>query len=219
MPTQGWLIDDYLVWHIASWLVLYLMCIGCYCFLCPQPFSHVTNTVHILRAKLSCPVCTKRHYLLVFTVGLLPSLAISADWDSCVDDLDRLRRATRDAIDAANAVKSTAHELENCKQYPDIFDLMRDRCQSKTIEYRVALNALKNMMTSVEKRIRSVSSSCGVGLSSVGGSPYARPGSPSAGDPKCDLYRSYRNKLPLEKLMNVCTQSISETECRKCLGQ
>jgi hypothetical protein len=39
----------------------------------------------------------------------------AADWYSCADDLDSLRRAARDASDAASDVKSKAEELENCK--------------------------------------------------------------------------------------------------------
>ena len=46
--------------------------------------------------------------LIAFT-----STAGGTDWSSCQDDLDRLRRAARDAADAAERVKSEYDELES----------------------------------------------------------------------------------------------------------
>jgi hypothetical protein len=158
--------------------------------------------------------------LLVFVfVGFLPSLAFSADWDSCADDLDRLRRAARDATDVANDVKSKADDFENCKRYPDTYDLMQDRCRSKAYDYQSALSNLESELNTVDRRVRSVSSSCGIDLSSIGTPSYQKPRTPSSGNRICDIYRSYMNKVPLETLIKTCTQSMSEAECRKCLAQ
>ncbi len=44
---------------------------------------------------------------------LLAVPASAADWASCHDDLDRLRRATRDAADVAERVKSQYDDLES----------------------------------------------------------------------------------------------------------
>jgi hypothetical protein len=150
---------------------------------------------------------------------LCVSSAFSADWDSCADDLDRLRRAARDATDAANEIKSKADEFENCKSYPDIYDLMRDRCRSKAYDYQSAASTLENELSTVDSRVRSVSSSCGIDMSSTGAASTARPRTPGSGNRMCDMYRSYKNKLPLATLIETCTKSMSEAECRKCLSQ
>src|SRR5262249_25674050 len=39
----------------------------------------------------------------------------SVDWSSCNDDLDRLRRAARDAADKAEEVRSAKDSLRNCR--------------------------------------------------------------------------------------------------------
>lgn len=162
----------------------------------------------------------KRLSLMVFFFATLcASSANSADWDSCADDLDRLRRAARDATDAANEVKSKAEDFENCKQYPDTYDLMRDRCRSKAYDYQSAASTLESELNTVNSRVRSVSSSCGMDLSSMGAASPTRPRAPSSGNRMCDLYRGYKNSLPLETLIKTCTQSMSEAECKKCLSQ
>lgn len=53
---------------------------------------------------------------LVVLLGLLFAVVSHAtEWDSCADDLDRLRRAARDATDVAERVKSAAYDLESCR--------------------------------------------------------------------------------------------------------
>ncbi|MBU2227408.1 MAG: hypothetical protein KJ936_07035, partial [Proteobacteria bacterium] len=98
--------------------------------------------------------------LVLFFVWLSPSLSNSTDWYSCADDLDRLRRAARDAADVANDVKSKADDFENCKRFPDIYDLIQDRCRGKAYDYQSALSNLESELNTVDRRIRSVSSSC-----------------------------------------------------------
>lgn len=151
----------------------------------------------------------------VFLALLSPTVG-AADWDSCADDLDRLRRAAADASDAANDVKSAAEEFENCKHYPDMYDHMRDRCRSMRYDYQSALSNLESELSTVDSRVRSVSSSCAIELSSIGSSTLRAP---SSGNRKCDLYRSYKNRLPITTLMKTCTQALSEAECNKCLNQ
>lgn len=153
-----------------------------------------------------------------FFVALGPTLALSSDWNGCANDLDRLRRAARDATDAANSVKSKADDFENCKRYPDMYDLMRDRCRSKASAYQSTLSTLGNELSTVDSRVRSVNSSCGMDLSSSGSS-FTRPKTPGFENRMCDLYLGYKNKLPIESLMKTCMQSLSEEECRKCLSQ
>ena len=174
-------------------------------------------------------------------VGLTLSAASAADWDSCADDLDRLRRAARDAADKANDVKSKSddvksksEEFENCKRYPDMYDLLRDRCRSKASDYQSAqsdyrsalsdyqnaLSDLESELGTVDSRIRSVRSSCGYALGTTGSPSFSQPQPSGSGNPACALYRNYKGKLPLETLLKTCTQSqsMSEAECKKCLA-
>jgi hypothetical protein len=176
-----------------------------------------------LAAALGSIMFTKTKYFIemitVVLITIIPNPTFSVDWDSCAQNLDRLRRASRDAVDAANDVKSKAEEYENCKRYPNIHDLMRDRCQSKAWSYENALRTLESALVTVDSRIRSVSSSCGYDLTSIGSAPYSQPNPPSSTNRLCDLFRSYKDRLSPDTLFNICTQSMPESDCRKCLGE
>jgi len=149
--------------------------------------------------------------------GALALFVVSAravDWDSCADDLDRLKRAARDASDKANEVKSAAEELENCKRYPSS---EYDGCRSKASSYQSAVSDLESELSTVDSRIRSARSSCGYSLGGTG--TAVRTTRQPTENPMCELYRSYKDKLPLEYLVKACMQSMSEAECKKCLNQ
>lgn len=143
------------------------------------------------------------------------SAASAADWDSCADNLYQLRRAAQNAADKANEVKGKSEEFENCRRHPDMYDLLGDRCQSKASDYESAARGLENELDTVDSRIRSVRSSCGYDLASVG--PAYQGHTPNSGNRFCDLYRSYKGRMPLDALLKTCKQSMSEAECKKCL--
>lgn len=166
---------------------------------------------------------TSHFFWKLLIVGALGGIAVvssasAANWESCADDLDRLRRAARDATDKANDVKTKGEEFENCKRYPDTYDLMRDRCRSKASDYQSALSDLESELGTVDSRIRSVRSSCGFDLGATGSPSYSRPQAPSSGNRACDLYRSYKGKLPMKTLLETCSKTMSEVECGKCLS-
>lgn len=149
-----------------------------------------------------------------------PLIVRAADWDSCADDLDRLRRASRDAADAAEQVKSKHEELDNCRRYPDTYDLMRDRCRSYVWDYESTVSSLQSELSTVDSRIRSVRSSCGYDLATL--SPPSRRMAPggvqSPGARLCTLLQGYRGRIPDDQLAQICSKSMSESECRKCLS-
>jgi hypothetical protein len=149
------------------------------------------------------------------------SVAQAADWSTCANELDRIRRSARDASDIANDVNSKAEEFQNCRRYPDMYDFMRDKCQSKGWDYQNALSSLKSELDTLDRRIRSASSSCGYSLSSieqgVAGPARAAPGNRNEG--LCEVYRPYRDKLPLANLLELCRKQMSDAECRKCLAK
>lgn len=163
------------------------------------------------------PMATKRpvESILAAVVGALLSTAVvAADWNSCADDLGRLRRAARDAADVAEQIKSKESDLENCRRFPNTFDLMRDSCKSYASDYESEVSSLQSELDTVESRVRDVSYSCGVDLGSVRSSA-ARP---SSGNQLCDLYRRYKGRLPDSKLLQTCKKSMPEQDCRKCLA-
>jgi hypothetical protein len=155
------------------------------------------------------------------------TFAHAADWSSCADELDRLRRAARDASDAAQQVESAKEELEsnkdeleNCINYPQMYDLMRDRCQSKRWDYDSALSNyksqlsnLENELNTVESRIRSVQWSCDFQFAIA--SPTGTTKAP--GEDPCSTYRNYKNRLPISTLVEICKKYMTEDECKKCL--
>jgi len=165
--------------------------------------------------------------LILIFVGCLSSLAISADWNGCADELERLRNSSRDAFDAANKVKSMEMDLVTCKKYPDIYDLARDGCLGMSNSYRDLIGHLEGELKIVDSRVRSISNFCGMSLSSlslgasvsasVGTSTSATSRKPNSVKNLCDLYRGDKEILPLKSLMKVCEQSMSKAECHKCL--
>ena len=154
--------------------------------------------------------------------------AQAADWDSCAYDLDRAQRAARDASGAAEEAESTKgnfesakDELQSCLTFPDIYDLMGDQCQSYRWDYESArssyesaLSNLESELDTVDRRLRSVEWSCDYQFSrsSVTGTPRRKKRTP------CALYQRYKSSLPAATILKVCRQSMTEAECKKCLG-
>jgi hypothetical protein len=144
---------------------------------------------------------------------LQPAIGFAADWGSCASDLDDLRRAADDANDAAERAQRTYRDLQDCRQFPDIYDLLRDRCSSKVSDYRSALSSLQTELSDVESRVRDVSSSCQYEIGSAGGRPRAptRQGI-------CGVIDRYRGRFTELQLAEICKKSASAAECMKCLS-
>jgi hypothetical protein len=48
--------------------------------------------------------------------------------------------------------------------------------------------------------------------------PVAAPQLPPIDDPSCDTARSYKGKMPFAGVVKICLRTLSETQCRQCLG-
>jgi hypothetical protein len=106
-------------------------------------------------------------------VGLL-STAEAQDWSSCSYDLDAIRWAARDASYEAEASDSAEQDfeqarddLQSCLDFPDVYDLLEDGCQSQRweydsarSEYESALSNLEYELSTVARKIRGAESSC-----------------------------------------------------------
>lgn len=154
-------------------------------------------------------------FLLVALAVLFGSASHAADWDSCADDLDRLRRAARDATDVAERVKSAAADLENCRREPRFYDSYGDRCSSKSSDYESEVSTLSSELDTVSRRVRDVSYSCDM---QVGGGLRAAPPVRSSGNRMCDVMHQYVGRLPEATLIETCKKSMPEADCRKCLS-
>jgi hypothetical protein len=154
-----------------------------------------------------------------FVASTMTALAHAANWSSCADDLDSLKRASANASDSASEVKSKADAYERCRRYPDMYDPFKDGCRSEANAYRSAVSSFQGEMDEVNRRGRAVGASCSVdpaALLSPAGA--GKPGqSPSAR--MCAMIRDYRGRLPEEDLMRSCLLSLPDAECRKCLAQ
>jgi hypothetical protein len=105
-----------------------------------------------------------RGLLLVLALFILfAPTPIRADFDMCGDDLDELSTKASSAADAARAVSEAKDELDdakqeyrNCVQFPDIYDLMEDGCQSRRFDYQMALDTYNSAIDEFNTEMRGV---------------------------------------------------------------
>jgi len=153
-------------------------------------------------------------FLLIMAVLILsahPSPPIQ-DWSSCEYDLDRVRRAARDASYTAADVHSKASELEHCINDPEAYDLLGTACRSYRWEYESAKDQLWSELDTLNSRLRSVQYSCNFQFA-LG---PTTPGTPI--DPVCEQLKRYKGRLSDVQLLAVCKAQRSEEYCKKCLG-
>lgn len=176
------------------------------------------------RMKIMCVVALA----LLFVAAT----ASAQDWSSCASDLDDLRRRADDASSAAQDTDSKQRrfkiaedELRQCLQFPQIYDFLRDGCQSKRSEYdsarssyRSQLSSLQSAIEDVDYKIRSSNSSCGVELTRVQGPAPAMPAGVQRPE-QCAVYLRYKGRLPYSSLLETCTKNMPADQCRKCLGE
>lgn len=156
-------------------------------------------------------------------IALLTAVSSAQDWSSCQDDLDRVRRAARDASDTAQELESKARELEDkrfelqsCLSYRhDRCEFVREEYQRVREEYNSKKSDLESELSSLESRFRSVQSSCGYNFALGGGTIRRQPPQRQSG--LCNVLQSYKGTTPPATLLSICLRSMPEEECRKCL--
>ena len=119
--------------------------------------------------------------------------------------------------------KSAEDALRQCVQMPQMFDLMRDGCRIKRREYEFArsdyrskLEDLKSGLDNVDSKIRNARSSCGFDFSRVLGPPRVVPQGVQKPE-VCAVYLSYKERLPAQSLLDMCSKQMPADQCRKCL--
>ena len=162
-------------------------------------------------------------------LGVAPAAhAPSLDFDSCHDDLDRLRRTASDASDAAEDAKSKADDFEDCKRDPESHDLTGGGCRSSRVDYESALSDLEGKMDDLDNRLHSVQSSCGYEFTLNRMSDLeAANRHAEASRRRLDASRgrfcaSVINLISLgmtpDNALKLCKASADEQSCKACLG-
>lgn len=159
------------------------------------------------------------------------AFAFSQDWSACSSELDSLRRRASDASSAADSagdkqrhLKQAEDDYQNCRRYPQMYDLLRDGCRYKLSElesarnyYRNELGNLQSSLRDVESKAKAVNSSCGAELSRVTGPAPVIPEGVADKD-YCAAILRYKGQLPIQSLIEICSKTKPITECKKCLG-
>jgi chromosome segregation ATPase len=183
------------------------------------------------KIRLAVPVLIAAAILLT-TSNAVPTSAL--DWDTCHDELDRARRLSSDASDAAEEahakrgeVESKLNELEECRRYPEIYDLMRDGCRSKrsdyesvSKDYESAVEDFESKMEDLDGRLDSVQSECSYEfrlnrMSALEASNQRRD---AAGRRLCTSYKHFMPMLTPQNVLELCKKDMNEQWCKTCLG-
>jgi hypothetical protein len=154
----------------------------------------------------------------VFMSVIWPGVGAAAEWGSCHDDLDRLRRAARDASGKAEEVNSKARDVESAKSQLS-FCSSRDcswerlRYNSAVSYYNSAKSDLESELDTVASRVRSAEYSCSYDL----GSGRIRAPGPRPPDGWCAVLHRFKGSLPQQTLIDACKKSRPEEDCKRCL--
>lgn len=169
-----------------------------------------------------------RWELLVVAAAALVASVAGADWTDCSTDLDRLRRASRDAQAAADEVASAAeefeaatNELDQCKSYPELYDFMSDGCRTARFDAESAASDLESeranlasYLDTVSRRARDVNTSCEADVEIE----VEHQGASVQGQPSiCPAVRALAQRVSPEKFANFCSEALSLPECSRCL--
>jgi hypothetical protein len=177
-----------------------------------------------------CSPLFRLRWLGALALAAYASTVGAADWSTCHDDLDTLRRAASDASDAAEEMDQAAQDLESKKD--DMESALRylrlcsrdcwyerSRYNSAKADYESAKDDFESKksdlasgLDEVASRVRDVEFSCNYTI--VSGAAGRSP----TNDRFCALLRRYKGLMNDQVLMETCRKSRSEEDCRKCLN-
>jgi hypothetical protein len=147
--------------------------------------------------------------LLATGTAMAQSLALG----SCEDELDRLKKRATDASEAAETAKSKLDDLDECRRYPETYDLLHDGCRSRRSDYESAMDDLQSNLDDIDSSLRSVQDSCGYNFSLKTMS--------SADAAQRSLCRSYKRLMSLgvspSDVLKQCKPQMGDNGCKACL--
>jgi hypothetical protein len=98
-------------------------------------------------------------------VGALPGISPAADLPSCASNLSDLEDEASQAHNSAEEAESECEEYENCRSFPDVYDLLEDGCASSKLECHSATDTLKSELAGLAVTIWAIEQACGVDFS------------------------------------------------------
>jgi transketolase len=183
-------------------------------------------------------------FLLVFLYFIFTPFLFAEEWGSCADELDNLRNAVSEALNAAkntedtrkkfkenmSKLKEKKDELDNCIDYPISHDPHHDNCEtlkseynnaidyyiSSRYEYQTALDALESRLSDVQNKMSRVEYPCGIDFSSS--FPFQDKGKEIRDEsPECEFVLKYKGELSDKVILEICAKHFSFEKCLKCL--
>ena len=128
-------------------------------------------------------------WVVVTCVPSLPAPAV--DWIECANALHQAQRTANTLRDLVQTLASREEGVRNCTKFPEIYDVLRDRCEHLRRDHETALGSYKGEMDELNTRVRAVQDSCGVEFS-LGVAPRSASGQ---GEPAQALIRQAQRRL------------------------
>jgi hypothetical protein len=174
----------------------------------------------------------------------LTDASFAADVASCNDVLARMQGDRRDIAARANDVATAIEQFEMCARQNASSGNVPDSCRRQADEYQKAVARLNGALDSADNRVRTVGGSCvqppapapvvapaarpapqpvvvappPVPVVAPPAAAAAAPQPPPINDASCDTALSYKGKIPYEGVVKICLRTLSEAQCRQCLG-
>jgi hypothetical protein len=155
--------------------------------------------------------------LITPIVAQTPAISL----DSCHDDLDHLQKEASEASKAADDAKSKRDDFDDCRQDPEMHDLMHDHCRSVAGDYESALNDFERQMDDVDTRLRSVQDSCDYQftINKLTASEAAQRRLEASKRRLCASYHKLLDVgMPRDTALQMCKAQTDEQWCRQCLA-
>jgi hypothetical protein len=158
-----------------------------------------------------------------FKAALAPAPQISSrEWGSCQDDLDRTRRASSDASDAAESVKQKQDDFEECRSDPQTHNLLGNGCSGLRSDYESAVTNYESNMDDLDSRLRDVQSSCGYEFTINRMSPLEASNQRlnAARRRLCTSFKAFVPTVGLDGALKLCKAQMNGEDvwCKSCLS-
>jgi len=102
--------------------------------------------------------------LAAMGLSLLPTLASATDFHSCASQLRDVEEAAStaataadEAADAQETLQQAKDDYNQCREYPEVYDLLEDGCSSQREEYESAREIYNDAIDEYNSAIRSFS--------------------------------------------------------------
>jgi hypothetical protein len=166
----------------------------------------------------------------------------AADIAICNSGLAQMQVDRRELAQRANEVATALDQLETCVRQNKELGKFDDSCRRQASDYQRLVARLHSALDGADDRVRMIGGACGQlfidgsattapridpvpAQSERAVTPPAHTLTQSAPatrlaptDPSCELARSYKRKIPFDGVVKICLRTLTEDECRRCLG-